>query len=413
MRKNYLSKQLKHLLAILVVSAILFSCQEDDSVLNISFQTNENIISEEFAYEIAENLVSQSSNCYFEASTVKSGKHAKKVKSIKNIKTKKLKNAIYIVNYEPNGFVLISADKRMDPILAFSEDNSFQTDTEYPDNLKYWLESTVTQIEYVIENNLSQTEEIDLLWEKLVIYPGDGDDEGDDSGDDGGGGSGSDGCTPSTSIKVYGPYMVTAWDQIHCYNNYCPTMSELGCQYGGSLGRALTGCIATAMAQVMRYHEYPDNYNWGIMPNNTIFIPPYDTPSYNEISQLMWDAGLAVGMHYECNGSWAFNKHVSRALNNTFGYANAKLADFSGYIAFRDIKKKRPFIFHGGDHAWVCHGMRVLNYKLESCYELTYYQYYMNWGASGDFDGYYIKGRFNPAGNDFNGHLEMTYNIYK
>lgn len=409
MRKNYL---LKPLFNVFFISAILFSCQEEESLHNASFLVNKNAISKDFAYEIAENLVSQSSGFYFESATMKSGKQVKKVKSLKEIKTKNSETAFYIVNYESGGFVLISADKRIDPILAFSEDNSFQTDTDYPENLQYWLDLTVKQIEYVKEKNVEQNEETKFLWEKLVIYP---DDDNDGGSDDGGGGSGgSDGCTPSTSIKKYGPYLETTWDQIHCYNQLCPTMSELGCQYGGSNGRALTGCIATAMAQVMRYHEYPTSYNWNIMPNYSIFIAPYDIPGYIEISRLMRDAGDAIDMHYECNGSWAYNKHVAPALNNTFGYVNAKFGDFSSSLALCDIAKGRPFIFHGGDHGWVCDGMRILSFTTVNCLGGTYYQYHMNWGTNdGDFDGYYIKGLFNPAGNDFNGHLEMSYNIYK
>ena len=157
------------------------------------------------------------------------------------------------------------------------------------------------------------------------------------------------GGTSSVSDVRVSPLVKSTWNQSYviksgifsdtkylCYNYYTPKQYHCG-------------CVATAMAQVMRYHKWPLSYVVpktfscsvdGIYTNLTINGGYYDwdnmplTPTYSSsdkarqaIGKLTYDAGVSVGMMYEKSGSGAYMSGVAPALRNTFGYANASCED--------------------------------------------------------------------------------------
>ncbi len=202
-----------------------------------------------------------------------------------------------------------------------------------------------------------------------------------------------------TEVDQNGPLLNTFWDQKNGYNNLLERID-------GELPP--TGCVATAMAQVMRYHEYPTNYNWTAMPNT------YGT---NETAKLMRDIGEAVNMNYSLLGSGANMDNAVNAFINTFNYSstvkyvsivdasivselrNNRLVIIDGYHTYYTTKKKHLWFFttitrhYEEGHAWVCDG-----FKKTTCYETLRsvvtgeetttstsmgYYYHMNWGGSG------------------------------
>ena len=128
-------------------------------------------------------------------------------------------NLLYVVDNGNNaGYVVIAGDDIVGtPVLGYSENGSFNYN-EMPENLQWWLSEYGRQIEYAIENGIST--------------------------------SASSAPTFDTEVE---PLIKTKWDQSEPYNNMCPEIPG----YGGE--RAATGCAATALAQLMYYHKYPEH----------------------------------------------------------------------------------------------------------------------------------------------------------
>lgn len=117
-----------------------------------------------------------------------------------------------------DGYVLVSGDDRMPAVIGYSDEGKFDADA-IPDNMREWLETYAQQVRYV------QTHA----------------------------GVHIQSSTDQTSIgNVYPLLGNTKWNQSAPYNNMCPTFSN-----NGTTQRAATGCVATAMAQVMYYHRWP------------------------------------------------------------------------------------------------------------------------------------------------------------
>ncbi|MEC4114480.1 C10 family peptidase [Myroides pelagicus] len=212
------------------------------------------------------------------------------------------------------------------------------------------------------------------------------------------------------------PLLATNWGQGQGYNNYSP---EINCN--GIIKKGYTGCVATAVAQVMRYYKFPTSYNWSIMPNQ---ISDYDTNTQeaNEVSKLMRQIGIFVGMEYKCDGSEAKSSAAVNALVKDFGYSSSiKLMDYNPNIVALELENNRPVILDGatgksedgfwifkqtsysGGHAWVCDGYQEILYK--TVYnEGTKYEtikttsggkyFHMNWG----WDGAGTESKLNNGG---------------
>lgn len=332
-------------------------------------------------------------------------------KSIKNafsIEDDNGHDAFHIINFTTGGFMIISGDNRTVPVLAFSDRNNFSLDSEsYPNGLVGWLVSVKQNVEKLRRTGEMQNAAIAAAWETnsaaYTIYniPPEDLDDGFP-------------CGPPNSV-VYGPFLKTTWSQGVGYNNLVPIT---GCS-NYSNGRAPTGCVATAMAQIMKYHEYPNSYNWNSMPNS------YGT---SETSQLMVDIGYAVDMNYSCNGSGANTENKApSAFKNTFGYQSADYADFNTSTVANELKNGRPVILTGGrktgwwafpiytdGHAWVCDGYRhgtVYSPGCETSWDLTYLHMNWGWGSGHNMDGWYTTYDWSPGDNSFNYDKGMVFNI--
>ena len=161
------------------------------------------------------------------------------VASTETIKDFNDQTGIYIVNIEPEGFILVTSNSKNVPIAAHSETGTFELNEDSPDGLKSWI------AENIIFNDLMEArepvEEVDKQWyylsEGRMPYPGDL---------DGNGGSSDYTVRYSHTVnEQIGPLMQTTWGQWSPYNNFTPN-------------GAPTGCVATAMAQIMRYHQSPN-----------------------------------------------------------------------------------------------------------------------------------------------------------
>ena len=305
-----------------------------------------------------------------------------------------------------HSFVLMAADSRVQPVLGYSLDGGFDTEG-MPDNLRSWLLSYEKQIKATINDNLVADADITRAWSDL-----------------------KNGLYKSTTEVVVSPMLTTTWDQNYPYNYYCPSAN------GGPGGHAYAGCVATAMAQVMKYWNYPTTgqgshtythstygeqsanfgettYDWANMPNainnssNSTYI--------NAIATLIYHCGIAVDMNYGPKSSGAPSGQVPDALVDYFRYApsatyiSRDAFDDAHWIAFlkTELDEGRPLYYSGNNansgHAFVCDGYRSDDY------------FHFNWGWSGSDgtghdNGYWRIGALNP-GSGGSGSGAGTYNL--
>ena len=137
---------------------------------------------------------------------------------------------LYIFNFEGGGFVIVSADKNVMPILAYSPVNSFLIG-ENPAAADM-VDAYAQGVSYVKEMEMEPTQALADTWEKA--------EKGNFSGK----------TQKSNSV---GPLMTSQWNQDKYYNTLCPDDANAG----GYDDRVPNGCVALAMAQIMYYHRYP------------------------------------------------------------------------------------------------------------------------------------------------------------
>ena len=334
--------------------------------------------------------------------------------------------SIYAFNLKGGGYIIASADSRTLPVLGYSDSGSIDWE-QMPENMRAWL----------------------MLYDEAIATLGDRMDFKD--------GNRISNGTPirngiHTERAPVEPLIKTHWAQRAPYNDQCPPYE--GIESGLHGKRCATGCVATAMAQVLNYHQWPKMLPDGLPAYETIddcsdnwnltwyidSLPPviFDWDNmldeYNvlnadtkktevvgtEVQQhavatLMRYCGQAVEMMYGATdlGSAAITKDCVYAMEKYFGYpAVTYLQRDKQYgideweeIIYNELNAGRPVMYTGQmpgneGHTFVCDG-----YDGEGLFHI-------NWGWSGEFDGYYSLSVLNPIestdANEGNG-LGFTY----
>lgn len=402
---------------LFLFSVFVTSCQNENETTTEKSVVSTNEISTATAAIIANNLVVSG------VSTGKFSKNAsqKKLNSLDAITTKNKETAFYVANYQNGGFAIIAADNRNAPILAFSETNSFDTDTlKFPDGLKDWFNLQKEIHSKIKKENKKQSLQAKQQWFEVIAplaaknklsakeqammaidYPPE---------------YYANQCFSSPTVEVK-PLLTTEWGQGLGYNLLipftCPTNSG---------GHAPTGCVATAMAQVMKYHRMPSKYNWSNMP---------DFGGTTDTAILMRDIGRAVKMDYGCDGSSAYNDEIAPSFRFDFNYKSASVSEYNWQVVVNDLKASKPVILSGGrkqggipidlnwysdGHAWVCDGFlqtysSYKNSSTNTCVEYGMLTLHMNWGWIGRYNGYFYFDNFNPYNSTYNFKVKMYTNI--
>uniref|UniRef100_A0A502EPD7 Spi protease inhibitor domain-containing protein n=1 Tax=Flavobacterium pectinovorum TaxID=29533 RepID=A0A502EPD7_9FLAO len=407
-KDSFFSVNLKKVLFLILGIFSLIGCsneKEDSKDLNSSYNA-ENKVPTETINLIAQNFFKVGSP------TSKGLKQSKTVKNTKEYKTSKKASTFYVVNYNEGGFLIVAADNRISPILAYSDTGNFETnDNAVIPPVASWMENQKNQIQATINTVKVQNEDIKQEWRTVsslgyvqsknssTAKPIEPDPKT---------------CPESTTVIV-GPFIRSTWGQGDGYNN----LLALNCSYSYYLGyKGATGCVATAMAQVMRYRQIPASYNWANMPDNGQYSAgTYDT------QLLMKNIGAAVSMTYGCSASSAPTANIAPALKNTFGYSSADLGNFNVNTVISNLSTNQPVLIYGADpsntsaHLWVCDGYRsdTIYWKDDNgnCSGATLVpMLHMNWGWDGSYDGYFTAGSFNPGTSSFNNGNKMVYNIH-
>ncbi len=315
----------------------------------------------------------------------------------------------YVFNVRDNtnpksksGFIIVSADQRVQSVLGYSFSGEFQENDQAP-AFKDWMDHYREQITFAIKNNLKPAPEISNNWKKYSST------------------TESKGTEQLTEVV---PLVATTWDQDSPYNLYCPNDAAVTIpRYGG---RVPAGCAAIAMAQIMKYWNYPamnnpipgytsdyglqpdvgvTTYDWYHMPNS--LESGGNSQAIGAVAGLIYHCGVSVDMDYGPQGSGAGWDAPRIALRDYFKYSpNMQSALKSSYsnesdwanILRNELDNKRPVIYNGygnesraGGHAFVCDG-----------YQNSEPFFHFNWGWDGAQDGYYYLNDLTPGSYQFN-----------
>lgn len=289
--------------------------------------------------------------------------------------------AFYVFNRgEDGGFVIVSAETRTHTVLGYSTNGHFDAAT-IPDNMRAWLEGYTEAIQYAAS-----------LPERPAQQ------------------------RPQHAPKAYtpiAPICKTQWGQNTPYNLQCPDDNGVRC---------VTGCVATAAAQIMKHHNYPtkgkgsNSYYWFRSPKDSVLLSAnFGNTTYNwsqmlnyytgsatnaqknAVAKLMSDCGIACYMDYGTGGSGAYTPNMMQALVENFRYNAAiravpkdymKEADFLKAV-IADLQAGRPVWFNGRTksdegHAFVCDGLDADGLV------------HINWGWDGHCDNYFHVSALDP-----------------
>ncbi len=382
--KIFLKKNVFKTIILLLVLVFLISSCED----------NEEIVIEQDDYSISlekATVVAIKFNPNFVKSKTKHKSRNKKIKSSKTFFTKNNRTSFYVFNYEEGGFIVVSADERMHPVIAYSEVNSFKTDkNKIPPNVNLWISSVNNTLENLYIDNLTLNKISSRQWDKYFVAYKE---------------PPSGGCEDETIVK--GPLLSTTWNQRCSFNDLLPSLS---C---GPCGHAYSGCVPTAMAQIMKFHEFPNNYNWSNMP---------DAYGTNDTQLLISDIFNSVVDKHTCKGTTVYSHHMDNVVlsfENVFNYStSASLGSYNYNTVQNEIDNNRPVLMTGvepgGDegHAWVCDGYRETLICFEGGGGNTFLKFYMNWGwLNTEFNGWYSFDDFTPDIYNFNDNKQIIFNI--
>ncbi|HNQ68735.1 MAG TPA: C10 family peptidase [Bacteroidales bacterium] len=299
------------------------------------------------------------------------------------ITSKSGKDCIYEFSFKDGGYILVSADNRAYPVLAYSYGDEFDIEDIAPAT-RLWIDKYLEQFDLIESNSIKSTDIIKSAWQKYYNNE-----------------------TPAPrSIRGVPTMLTTKWNQNYPYNYYCP-MHPLG---PGQ--RVYAGCVATAMAQVMKFWNYPETgrgthdyfwgdyftvdfgettYHWDSMTNSI------NTLSRNSIAELIFHCAVSVDMDFGPDGSGSSISNSFFALKQNFRY-RAGVYELEKYdvedsewkfILREDLDKGHPILYRGTNdngegHAFVCDGYQDTSY------------FHFNWGWGGSANGYFYLDNINP-----------------
>ncbi len=285
------------------------------------------------------------------------------------------RESFYLYNTQHDGFVLVSADEQMPEILGYST-IGYDKNRGLPPGLMYVMSGYAG----LLDNPAASR-------------------------------------APFSAQSSVGSYIKTAWDQGAPYNNMCPRDGH---------SRAMTGCVATAAAQLMKYYEWPKAKPSGIIEYvtetkkidvsidlsdygfawdkmlDTYKEGQYTNAQASAVSKLMYAVGAVSKMDYSSRESAASFVDCAKGMNKYFAYDNDLYMLFGDFmnaeqwneLIVEELDNSRPVLMSGmskGEetgHAFVLDGYETKGGRL---------YYHVNWGWSGEGDGYYLVNNMTPT----------------
>jgi hypothetical protein len=223
----------------------------------------------------------------------------------------------------------------------------------------------------------------------------------------------------SRQVKVIqkGPLLKTEWGQTCGFNDLLPSKGCPGNCF--TVNKPRTGCITTALAQVVRYHEHPATYDYASMPSSY---------GNKEIQHLMKDLAAALQTNLGCEASSAQFSSIVPVLKNSFQFSSAYFGSYgatSVHLIKGEVSAHRPVVLGGcaskkqflwwtsysNCHAWVCDGFREI---VGSCSSTVFL--HMNWGWNeeqtiNNYNGWFAFDQWEVPGRKYQYLQEMVFNI--
>jgi hypothetical protein len=321
--------------------------------------------------------------------------------------SEKSTNYWYTFKMKPGGFVIVSANEAVVPVLGYSTDviDSDDDILELPENFKGWMDHYKPEISDAIKNPERRNQQAQAEWDRLsnanVAM-----------------------LSPKFSTNSVSPLIVSNWDQGKYYNQYCPVDAA------GPDGHCVTGCVATAMGMLLYYYRWPltgtgsysynhptygtvganfgnATYDWNAMTN---VLNTYNPAA----AEMIFHMGASVDMDYGPSGSGMWNHKAAYSLRTyfktvpqtTYLFRDSTNLDWDSIIV-RHLDRKQILYYAGwagvgstSGHAFICDGYQ----------DSTYFHF--NWGWSASYNGYFYLNALNPGGNNFNYAQELILNIH-
>lgn len=296
----------------------------------------------------------------------------------KNLRSDKTNNAPYYAFNLEQGYVIVSGDDEMTELVGYAENGFFDAEN-VPPQMQLWLDGYA---EYVATVQSGKAKARKIL------------------------------LSDSPSVVVE-PLVTTKWNQDAPFNNFAPEYTD----DNNNTQRCATGCAATAMAQIMKFHNWPEqgvghysyeHQSFGTISSNfsehvydwTNMIDRYNNGEYSNVQAdavalLMKDCGVSLNMNYgPVSGASIYSytpafKNYFRYSSRTVNRSGCETAEFTKIIT-DELQEGRPIIYCGtgedGGHAFVVDG-----------YDTNYFLH-VNWGWGGYSDGYFDMNYMDPTG---------------
>lgn len=303
------------------------------------------------------------------------------------------------------GFLLLSTDDCVRPVLAYSHTNYFYLEN-MPEHIREWLEGYERDIASRIAGGEEASPEVVADWQRWLE------------------------ASPKSNGRYVNPLLTTTWAQFPYYNMWCPYDTTEN-------DYVKVGCAAVAMGQVMKYWNHPatgmgsntytstiamngntyvfgplsadfgsTTYDWQHMTDN--LSASSDSVAVNAVAQLLFHAGVSIEMMYSYYGSGAYlssfdiiyDPTVENALKYNFRYSQSLTSfykdDFNNRqwaeMIRNEMDEERPVIYSGygsdGGHAFVIDGYDSLGL------------FHINWGWNGESNGYFLIDSLAPTRNN-------------
>ena len=294
--------------------------------------------------------------------------------------------AFRVFNVKGGGWVIVSGDDCTVPILAYSDTGTF-VEESIPPSMRWWLESMRDSILKARSEQKDAGDQIQEKWnhpERIDTKAG------------------------GTRKQLDTP----AWGQEYPYNSL---LSQYVTKNGVGVEDLLAGCVATAMAELLRFYRWPE-HGFGTLPSYTTDSKKYSVSGFSiddhiydwdnmpmsfdasstetqkaAVAQLMLDCGVMVQMDYRTDadgGSGAFVESIIPAMIEHFGYSRSAVIEERGNytdeawlrMIKEDIDKGQPVLYSGytddyrrNGHQFMCDG-----------YDMSEQRLHINWGWNGE-----------------------------
>ncbi len=312
---------------------------------------------------------------------------------------------LYVVSFDSVGWVMISGTDQVEPVLGYSNNSTFDVES-LPDQAKWWLNQRSDEISTVIEKKIIPSADLQRKWKSISAK-----------------------LIEKRNLSILkssmaGPLLSSTWGQGRYYNGMAPADERSS----AGNGHVWIGCVATAMAQIMKYWQYPSsglgshsyshpdygtlsadfensNYDWSYMSNSL-------SGDEAEVQELSYHCAVAVDMDFGPYSSGAFLEEATSAFHNYFKYNSVVFGSSKSRwddaewesLLMRDLDAGRPVFYSGynqsytNGHAWVCDG-----------YAGSYFHF--NWGWGGTANGNYLLSDLTPASSNYSYNQAAIFSI--